>query len=317
MEIREYAVEIEKKLKEEFFLKGLPGFQVSLYGADSMVQIELPEEFNQVIMRCDLKKHLSAGKTVEEACQDITETVKAYIKEICPGLKGKQPDYKAVKPNLIMELKSLTVDSESFLHCPCKRVSGTDLYFRPGIGTLKEDGMIGVMPIRIALLSRWGVNAQQLFDDAMRQMEEKYPASFLPLWNVLKEMGDDLEEIKEGMQPVSLFLLTNEARCLGASAAFYPGVQEQIGEKMGNYFLLPSSRHEVLILPEVRGEWTASELRKLVREVNKTVLEPEDILSGEAYHYDTEVRKFEMAEDYEMRTAKQIDERVKARGPVL
>ena len=49
-------------------------------------------------------------------------------------------------------------------------------------------------------------------------------------------------------------------------------------------YIIPSSVHEVLIIPKV-GNITSEELNKMVREVNESDLEREDILSDHVYEY--------------------------------
>ena len=75
---------------------------------------------------------------------------------------------------------------------------------------------------------------------------------------------------------------------LGASVLFYPGVQEKIAEAMGEgYTVLPSSVHEVLIVPDSLSPGQM-ELAEMVRSVNKNVLDPKEVLSDNIYHYDRE-----------------------------
>lgn len=81
---------------------------------------------------------------------------------------------------------------------------------------------------------------------------------------------------------------------------------DQIGESLkGDYYILPSSTHEMLVLPD-NGEMTSHELKRMVMEVNNSEVRPEEKLAGEVYHYDTKDRIFEKASAFE--------ERQKAKG---
>ena len=55
----------------------------------------------------------------------------------------------------------------------------------------------------------------------------------------------------------------------------------QIGEE---FYVLPSSIHEVILLP-VSYSGNPAELEALVKEVNETCVTPEDYLSGHVYRY--------------------------------
>lgn len=54
-----------------------------------------------------------------------------------------------------------------------------------------------------------------------------------------------------------------------------------------NFYILPSSIHEVILLRESFAE-DAEYLRWMIQEVNATEVAPEEILSDRAYYYDRE-----------------------------
>ena len=65
----------------------------------------------------------------------------------------------------------------------------------------------------------------------------------------------------------------------------YPGVLEEVHRKMeGDYYILPSSVHEVLVLSKESG-FTPVELRKMVMEVNREQVIPEERLGNEVYEF--------------------------------
>ena len=67
---------------------------------------------------------------------------------------------------------------------------------------------------------------------------------------------------------------------------FKHGVRGEIRLKLGcPFFILPSSTHEVLILPD-NGELNPKELLAMVKEVNRTEVAAEDVLSDHLYRCD-------------------------------
>ena len=90
-------------------------------------------------------------------------------------------------------------------------------------------------------------------------------------------------------------VLTTEGGRLGASALFYPDITGRIGEIVGgDYYVLPSSIHEVLILPD-SGDLAPDELLRMVREVNETEVAPEERLGTKVLHYRADIRKLQVA----------------------
>ena len=96
----------------------------------------------------------------------------------------------------------------------------------------------------------------------------------------------------------SFFVVTNQQRIDGAGALFYPEVMDNLGELLGqDYFILPSSIHEMLVLPD-NGEVSADELSMMVTEVNATQVAPTERLTNDVYHFDTKDHVFEKADRF-------------------
>lgn len=83
-----------------------------------------------------------------------------------------------------------------------------------------------------------------------------------------------------------MYIVSNESGVHGAAALFYPEVQEKIADAVGNsYYALPSSVHEFIIVPEGLG-LSPNELSSMVRDANRTVVAPNEILSDTVLRYD-------------------------------
>ena len=60
----------------------------------------------------------------------------------------------------------------------------------------------------------------------------------------------------------------------------------------GDLYILPSSIHEVLVLPS--SILKPEELEVLVQSVNRTEVRPEDVLSDHVYHFDCQTKQLSM-----------------------
>ena len=90
-----------------------------------------------------------------------------------------------------------------------------------------------------------------------------------------------------------MYVLTNTSGSLGAAALFYPDVKEKAAELLGSdYYILPSSVHEVILVPDSAGI-NAKELCDMVKQANRTVVEEQDILSDNVYHYSKDERRLD------------------------
>ena len=136
------------------------------------------------------------------------------------------------------------------------------------------------------LLKLMGRDKMDVFREAMREawdvdrpvlctMESKLFGA--PETNLLDNPG----ELGTGM-----YILSNTSGIHGAAALFYPDVQEKISEALGeNYYALPSSTEEFIIVPESRG-MGPEEFTAMVCDTNRTFVEPSQVLSDKVLRYD-------------------------------
>ena len=139
-------------------------------------------------------------------------------------------------------------------------------------------------------LTMWEQTADALFRIAQHNMKQYMPELLIPMRKLVEEMtGVKLEQTEE----VKMYVLTNQAKLNGASAMLY---SDKIGELADtlqtDLMILPSSVHEVLLLPDDR-EQQYDFYRQMVEEVNTTQVEPEEILSYNLYRYRREKAEIE------------------------
>lgn len=155
-------------------------------------------------------------------------------------------------------------------------------------------------------LSELGVSSRQFQTDALEAAAENHPAKMITMEEALGIPADVLPEKASG-EP-QLYVVSNDSMQLGAGVIAYPGFLDQVAEKAGgDFFVLPSSVHEVLVMPETKGI-ELSDLNATVRSVNAQEVSPVEQLSDHVYHYDSKERIFEIAEKFEAKQqAKEMD----------
>lgn len=143
------------------------------------------------------------------------------------------------------------------------------------------------------MLESLNISPEDLLDQAMKSAQEIEPAMLsemsqnifgLPRTNLLEGGAPHDMADAAGLQG-GMYVLTNKSATFGASAMFYPDVKERIAEILGEgYFALPSSLHEMILVPDSSGV-EIRQLQEMVREANRTVVEPKDILSDNVFHF--------------------------------
>lgn len=99
-------------------------------------------------------------------------------------------------------------------------------------------------------------------------------------------MDKELAAAMVDQGPVPLKVLTNEKGIDGAALIACPDVLKTIHEQIGeDFYILPSSRHEVLVLP-IKEAMAVDELKDMVSSINEMEVLPEDQLSDSVYEFD-------------------------------
>lgn len=144
------------------------------------------------------------------------------------------------------------------------------------------------IPVTHMLQSLWDTSSEELFEIAKSNTPKLLPADFRPMNLVMEELISNSGISCEIEEENPMYVLTNSLRCFGASCILYPNVLQRIGKQLQeNYYLLPSSVHEIIILPESVGP-SEDTINDMILEINQTEIDREEVLSDHAYYYDCE-----------------------------
>lgn len=294
MEISTFKVKVQKAVRE-------------VLGQEYIVELREVQKNNGVVLQ---------GLTIRKEEDNVTPTIylnsfwEAYeggvtfadiIKKIISiyredGIGHKIDvsffrDFNKVKEKLCFRLVNRERNREQLEKAPYIPILDLAICFYYAFdGAGVENGMI---PVYRTHLEAWKVTERDLLECAMNNTPRLYPQEAIPMENALEDMIRELpEEIRqELLRKISMVILTNSRKTYGACSILYPGVLEQMAERMGgDFYLIPSSVHEFLMLPreQERGE---EELKEMISEVNRTELSPEEVLSDHLYLYCHEERE--------------------------
>ena len=248
------------------------------------------------------------GRAMGNILEEIAGCRETYgVKEHFP--LEKLFDFEGNQERIIFQVVGRASNEEQLSKIPHRIEQDMALIYK----ILLDRGEEGMATITIdhALLERMGVDEQTLYQTAMENTVREFPMTFIAMDDVIREtLEQDLfgfsldtmqdEEMKNFLKEVlqeqtgfpkelsPFYILTNDQKLDGAGVLFYPGVQELVAEKMkGDYFVLPSSIHETLIVPD-NGMMDFEALRTMVNEVNQSAVHPAEVLTGQVYSYDCE-----------------------------
>ena len=106
----------------------------------------------------------------------------------------------------------------------------------------------------------------------------------------------DVHSLEEMENNVSIFVLTNDVGVNGATCILYDDVIKNFAKVQGcNIYILPSSVHEVMLVPE-NADTEPEFLKELVVEANQSAVGLIDLLSDHIYYYDMDSEQIRMCE---------------------
>ena len=201
--------------------------------------------------------------------------------------------YDSIKKNLFIRVCCQDDNKIMLGRVPHKKVENLAITYHIMVKA-GDEGLSSAMVTR-DMLEAFNISPDQLYEDAMKNSQEILPAKVETMMNMLMSI-DSVEMDSIGMtSPPPMIVVTNRLGINGASALFYPGVMDKVGEALhGSYYVLPSSIHEVIAIPVSLGS-NYRDLERMVHDINMNVVAPEDRLSDNVYRYDTKSKVFEMA----------------------
>lgn len=214
-----------------------------------------------------------------QACSRAMEQQKAFA-----GSVRAEAFDPAAHP-IVLQLVNRNRNRRLLQEVPCRMFGDFAMVYR--ICVPAEPGSQASILLDHRMLQRLSLSPEALHEQAVRQSQELLEPTFSPLMGLA--MGQSARLLSdpqaEGCSPEP-YVLSNTKVWNGAAALLYPGVPEQLEERMGaGYYLLPSSVHEWMVLPRDCG-LTEREMQDLVRSANQDAVAAEEFLGDRAYQYD-------------------------------
>ena len=157
-----------------------------------------------------------------------------------------------------------------------------ELQYKVDISDILDGARVALEDRRIEKL---GIDSDELYFRAYENTMKKFPVIIKPIGELIG--CDFLDDIP------GLYVLTNSSMIYGAGAVLYKGVKELLEDTVAEEtIILPSSVHEVIVIPSYLGQ--IDTLTQMIREINRSVVSPEEVLSDRPYELITDGVLFEL-----------------------
>lgn len=190
-------------------------------------------------------------------------------------------DFESVKSHIVPHLVNREENAEKLMGVPYKMVNDLAAIFYIDVGRNGD----GVMQACITndLMDMYGVDANELYDISVKNLNTISVPSFRGMSEVIsQDFGMDVPMPEEEQ----MYVITNGDKVNGSAQMLNEHLMDQASARIGgDFYIIPSSIHEVLAVPVGRME--VDELEAMVRDVNSTQVAKEDKLSDTVYAFDS------------------------------
>ncbi|MCC8068135.1 MAG: DUF5688 family protein, partial [Clostridiales bacterium] len=140
--------------------------------------------------------------------------------------------------------------------------------------------------VRNSHIAMWQISNDDLHAMAMQNTRLLLPMHITTLGEMLSDLPDCPLPTPEE-DPPSMYVLTNKDMCYGAINIVFDDILHAVSTRLGgDFYVLPSSIHECLLLPV--SSWNDTEpqrLQEIVAEINEKYIAAEEVLGNHVYRY--------------------------------
>ncbi len=263
---------------------------------DSLVILKADHNFSPNIYLLSYYEEYLQGTSVKELAESICRT---YKENLIPRLtENFSYSYENIKSFIVYRLVSHGRNKKLLEKVPHIKYLDLAITFHCLVRD-DEDG-IGTIRITNEHMKLWNIslsnlyelskeNTNRIFYPVIKSMDEV-------ILGILKEHSTegndnrvierDFEiEIRDDSNDNKMYILSNRKGINGAACLLYDNVLMNFSKQIhSDFYILPSSIHEVILVP-VHKTVSKEALEEMVRDVNRTQVARDEILSDHVYIY--------------------------------
>lgn len=233
-----------------------------------------------------------AGRPINDIVERICEVYDCNKTE---GIQFDAKNYlkwKNVKDKICLKLINAEKNQLFLENVPHKLWNDLAIVYYVLLSEVEGIGEMASVLVRDNIFEYLGVDLEELHQKAMDNTKYLLKSFIKPLNNVLEEIISmesetyrDNEEVGLCVPENCLYIATNERKLFGAAAILDRELLSEFSKTHGDFYIIPASVHECLLLPLNSDFISEKEIVEMVKEVNATAVEDEEILSDSVYIY--------------------------------
>ena len=245
------------------------------------------------------------GETKEDLLSEIKEIFFQHAE--CPKYLDYQiaSDFSKHKSQITYRLVNYQKNTKLLKEIPHIRFLDLAIIFYCLVG--QTDDGIASLRITNQMIEEWNIKSRELYLAAVENMPRLFPACIRPIQELLYEMIEKTPvpglSLSEGFSACpstedissSMYVMTSKNGINGAGTLLYPMVLQEFASSIqSDLYVLPSSIHEVILVPVTASSSSSQEdLSVMVQEINQSHVAAEEILSDHAYLFHWKTNAFD------------------------
>lgn len=288
----DYTVKIEKIIKNN---------QVSY---DAVIIMKKEKYMSPSVYLDDYYNSYKKGMNIADIALSIIVRYEKYKDEVSFDI-DQIFDYESIKNKVYVRVVNAEMNKEMLKALPHMKYYDLAMIVYALIDD--DNGIRVTMNVSTGNIKIWNITKEKLFKDAINNTRKKMPPSLTKMSDVMRELlaakirqcgyevgeDDDMDKMIaeliseiESSEKEIMYMLTNRNRMDGAVYILFNDILEDIASELqSDLYILPSSIHEVLILPKT-DETDYEYLCETVNYVNNKDLDPMEVLSESVYIYE-------------------------------
>lgn len=220
--------------------------------------------------------------SIDEIVGRIVELRERHELKDADGVIGKITDWAYVREHIYPMIVSAEDNEEMLRTLVSKPFLDLAVIMYIRLDDILQIGGEATVKVSKEMISSLNVSEEEAYDAAMNNMKSD-GYNVQDIFTVIRDRID--EDIPDDVNREKMFVMTNADKRYGAVGILdFVGVVSEL-EKT-NIYILPSSVHEVLLVPEAT-DVDVSMLKNMVIEVNESTVSREEKLSDSVYYYNS------------------------------
>ena len=275
------TTEVSRVSKPGYSYMGLRIYAPSDSSVNVFPILDLNKAYESYVTEQDLRKTLL----------NIAETYINVISHMPAGINKHMNasdfvDFEKVQNKIVMRLINTNDNKALLSNMPHREFNDLSIIYK--IVVSKENEAISTVEITNNMMQQMDVSEDVLYSNAVENTKRIYGFEVQTMFDIMNQYmsSEELYAMDNDM-----WIFSNKKRMNGAVVMIlYKSEFKTFADKQGsNLYILPSSVHELIVIPENRLgniDMTLSGLKSMVEEVNKEEVSSEDKLSDSVYYYD-------------------------------